>query len=254
MSEYKIHPIAKRLPDMTAEEFDGLVASITTNGLREPIVLLDEKILDGRHRYRACKQARVEPRFRTLKPGENPWRLVWDANAHRRHLTEYQKAACWYRDFAKGSAEWDAENAKRSEEANIHLDDDSIRGDTINTLAGHPPRLSRLRNHRGEWEPRVFFRRHELTWRAALSEVEEGNPEFKVSRQERFSVITRVGSPMPTCDCGVQWGKHVDAAADTRGAAVMHSAECAPGRADRGACIAGCPLAASSDNESRRIA
>jgi hypothetical protein len=59
--------------------------------LKEPIALYEEKILDGRNRYRACLAANVEPRFVTFD-GENPLAYVVSLNLHRRHLDESQRA------------------------------------------------------------------------------------------------------------------------------------------------------------------
>src|SRR5262249_13050731 len=60
-------------------------------GIREPIVLFEGKILDGRSRYRACIEAGVEPTF-TVYQGDDPIAYVISLNLRRRHLDESQRA------------------------------------------------------------------------------------------------------------------------------------------------------------------
>ena len=86
-----IHPLAEIMPPMTAQEYADLRDSIRSDGLREPLVLLDGAILDGRHRYRACCELGIEPRTKAF-PGGDPVRYVIGANIHRRHLNASQRA------------------------------------------------------------------------------------------------------------------------------------------------------------------
>jgi len=88
----KIHPLCKILPDMTADEFSDLVEGIRENGLIEVITTLDDQILDGRHRYQACRKAGVEPRFKKYS-GSREGAAVWvfSKNVLRRHLTTNQR-------------------------------------------------------------------------------------------------------------------------------------------------------------------
>ena len=64
MRKIEFHPVAEIFPLMDDASFRQLVDDIKSNGLREEIWTHDEKIIDGRNRYRACIKAEVEPRFR----------------------------------------------------------------------------------------------------------------------------------------------------------------------------------------------
>lgn len=85
-----IHPLAEIFPLIEGTRFEELTASIKQNGLRDPIILLGDAILDGRNRYRACLAAGIEPRFEPFT-GDDPASFVWDRNANRRHWTVGQR-------------------------------------------------------------------------------------------------------------------------------------------------------------------
>lgn len=53
MNQLLFHPLANIFPLIVGEEFSELVEDIRLHGVRDPIFLLDGKILDGRNRYRA---------------------------------------------------------------------------------------------------------------------------------------------------------------------------------------------------------
>jgi hypothetical protein len=90
--EREFHPLADVFPMMSDAELAKLADDIKANGLRQPITLDEEgRILDGRHRYRACKMAGVEPHFEDFAGGD-PLTFVVSLNVNRRHMNESQRA------------------------------------------------------------------------------------------------------------------------------------------------------------------
>ena len=91
--EYTFHPLASAFPLLEGSEFAALVEDIKAHGLNEAIVLYEDKILDGRNRYRACTAAGIEPRYCEIDFGNYDAAMahVISANIHRRHLTTEQR-------------------------------------------------------------------------------------------------------------------------------------------------------------------
>ena len=87
------HNYAKIFPLLEGEDFQQLIDDIKENGLIHPITLLDDKVLDGRNRYRACLEAKVEPRFINFNGGDAV-SFVISCNSSRRDLTASQRACC----------------------------------------------------------------------------------------------------------------------------------------------------------------
>lgn len=87
----EFHPIADIFPLMEGAEFDAFVADIKTNTVRDPVVLYQKKILDGRNRYRACVTLGIEVPTIDLTEGE-PVAYVISKNVHRRHLSDASRA------------------------------------------------------------------------------------------------------------------------------------------------------------------
>jgi ParB-like chromosome segregation protein Spo0J len=88
------HPLADIFPMLSGAPFDVLVDSIKQNGLREPIWRhQDGRIIDGRNRWCACREASVECRSNTYVGSDDALlAFIIDMNLHRRHLNESQRA------------------------------------------------------------------------------------------------------------------------------------------------------------------
>lgn len=106
MTFLEYHPLANLFPLIDGEAFDELVEDVRTNGVREPIILLDGRILDGRNRYRAGLEAGffsasdegglphpqyMFDHFPAVCPGVDPLAWVVSKNLRRRHLTDDQR-------------------------------------------------------------------------------------------------------------------------------------------------------------------
>lgn len=85
------HPYADLFPWIEGPAFDDLKADIAENGVLEPVVFFEGKILDGRNRYMAARDLGIEyPRVEYR--GDDPLGYVVSLNLRRRHLTESQRS------------------------------------------------------------------------------------------------------------------------------------------------------------------
>ena len=84
----QFHELSSIFPLLEGDEFEQLKADIARNGLRDPITLYRGKILDGRNRYRACRDLGIKPRFQECDGDDSPLDLILSRNLHRRHLTK----------------------------------------------------------------------------------------------------------------------------------------------------------------------
>ena len=87
-----IHPIALLLPPMNDAEYKEFKDDILGNGLHNPIILYQDKVLDGRNRYLACKELKIDVWAREWEGGSDPIEYVISQNIHRRHLTAGQRS------------------------------------------------------------------------------------------------------------------------------------------------------------------
>jgi ParB-like chromosome segregation protein Spo0J len=84
-----IHPVAELFPPLPPEDFAALVEDIRRHGVKVPILVHNGQIIDGRHRYKACRQlGRKCPSVEW--DGQDPWLEAQSRNLIRRHLRKEQ--------------------------------------------------------------------------------------------------------------------------------------------------------------------
>lgn len=87
---YENHEAANIFP-LDDEHMDELAADIKAHGLREPIHIFEDRILDGRRRWMACRIAGVKPTTVEVET-DDPVAYVISLNLHRRHLSVSQQS------------------------------------------------------------------------------------------------------------------------------------------------------------------
>lgn len=87
-----VPPAAELFPMMNDTDLGLLAEDIGEHGLREPILVYQNLVLDGRNRLRACEIAGVEPRFIEWDGVGSVLAVVLSSNLHCRHWNEGQQA------------------------------------------------------------------------------------------------------------------------------------------------------------------
>jgi ParB-like chromosome segregation protein Spo0J len=93
----KAHWVADIFP-LNESDVDRIAEDIKTNGQRQPILIYNEQIIDGRTRFAACKKVGIDPLIEEYKPengepdDEELLSLSWSLNETRRHLSTSQRA------------------------------------------------------------------------------------------------------------------------------------------------------------------
>lgn len=86
------HDFANLFPMLDAAAMEGLREDIRLHGVREPIIVHEGKILDGRNRYMCARDLGISFPVRDYD-GDDALAFVISHNLHRRHLTESQRAS-----------------------------------------------------------------------------------------------------------------------------------------------------------------
>jgi hypothetical protein len=138
MTKLEFHPLANIFPLLDGDELGNLADDVKANGLQEPIVLYEGKILDGRNRYQGCVLAGVEPRFVEFD-GDNPRAYVKSLNILRRHLDQWTKRALIEDELRERP---DASNRRIAEDLGVdHKTAGATRAELVST--GSLPQLEK---------------------------------------------------------------------------------------------------------------
>lgn len=96
---FKVHPYLEAVfPQLVDHVYVEFVENIREHGQQEPVVLSPDgaTIVDGRQRYKACKDCSIKVQYRTLNKtydtDEKITEYIRSVNLTRRHLTEGQRA------------------------------------------------------------------------------------------------------------------------------------------------------------------
>ena len=84
--KYKQHPYGKSWQPFDEATFKELVADVDRRGLDKEIVLYQDMVLDGWHRYLACLATKVEPKFAQFQGSELEAAELVHASGIRRHV------------------------------------------------------------------------------------------------------------------------------------------------------------------------
>jgi ParB-like chromosome segregation protein Spo0J len=91
LTNYKRSDASSMFPTMGDAEFEALTKDIQVNGLREPIVVNGDEIVDGWHRYRACLALGISPLTKQIDAHADAVALSISLNLQRRQLSTAQR-------------------------------------------------------------------------------------------------------------------------------------------------------------------
>lgn len=110
------HPLSAAFPPMSEEEFQELKDSIENIGVQTPIVIFEDKVIDGWHRYTAANDVGMGCPEMELDEDVDPRDFVLASNKSRRHLTKSQLALSYAKVY-----EWAPEGRPNNSEPSSEL-------------------------------------------------------------------------------------------------------------------------------------
>jgi len=187
--EYELHELCAMFPLMKGKEFEDLCNDISLNGLRNPIVLYQGKILDGQNRYAACIKTNVQPRF-TEYDRVDVASYVLSQNLNRRHMEPGQRAAAvatvqdWRDAHPIGALAKEAYESKSKEIGNVTgLSTVADRA----ALSGVSDKTQRNADKIAKADPELAAKvtKGEISLPKALEIVKEKEPKKKKAKDDR---------------------------------------------------------------------
>jgi ParB-like chromosome segregation protein Spo0J len=89
---FRLHPLARAIPPIPEDEFRSLARDIARHGVRLPLLVWGDQVLDGRHRLAVASALGVPVQVTEFTGSEDEARdQVVSLNVHRRHLTVAQR-------------------------------------------------------------------------------------------------------------------------------------------------------------------
>jgi hypothetical protein len=89
-----IDELKNLLPPLTEAEFNGLEESILKDGCLSPLVVWNDILVDGHHRYEICRKHQIPFAVKSvvLENLDEAKIWIWYHQGNRRNLTEFQRA------------------------------------------------------------------------------------------------------------------------------------------------------------------
>lgn len=188
----KLHPACSVFPEMNDDEFDALKADIHENGLLEPIIVKGDQIVDGRHRFKACRELGIKPETREWdgeKGDDAVLNFVLSMNLKRRHLSGSQKAFVALKVeeyFAKHMKVGRPENGPKIGTISGKAVDNAAK--SVGVARGYVSDAKKIRKEAPELEQRVMS--GELTLPQAKRELKERQREDKREQDRKKIAAT----------------------------------------------------------------
>ena len=92
LSSITISEFTKKEPAMSESAYNLLKSDIKKNGQKNPVIVCENKIYDGRNRYRAIQELEKDLEIIRVKGTKNAETLANSNNKFRRHITKSQYA------------------------------------------------------------------------------------------------------------------------------------------------------------------